>query len=46
MESQSILYRTLWLFAGAFLAAVALIAGLLWWVVRKGARDPEPTTTP
>jgi hypothetical protein len=46
MESQSILYRTLWLFAGAFLAAVALIAGLLWWVVRKGAKDPEPTTTP
>jgi hypothetical protein len=46
MESRSILYRTLWLFAGAFLAAVALIAALLWWTVRKGATEPQPTTTP
>ena len=44
MESQSILYRTLWLFAGSFAAAVALIALLLWLTVRRGAR--ESTTTP
>jgi hypothetical protein len=37
MDRQSILYRTLWLFAGAFAAAVALIALLIWWAVRKGA---------
>ncbi len=46
MDSQSILYRTLWLFAGAFLAAVTLIAALLWWTIRKGAKDPEATPAP
>src|SRR5262249_9790669 len=43
LDSQSILYRTLWLFAGAFLAAVTVIALLIWWTMRKG--DPEPATT-
>ena len=46
MDSQSILYRTLWLFAGAFAAAVAMIGLLLWWTVRKGAKDPEASTAP
>jgi len=46
MESQSILYRTLWLFAGAFAAAVALLGGLIWWTVRKGRRQSATTTTP
>jgi hypothetical protein len=45
MENQSILYRTLWLFAGAFLAAVALLAALIWFTVRKGRRQ-SATTTP
>lgn len=36
MESQSILYRTLWLFAGAFAAAVLTIAAAVWWTMRKG----------
>ena len=36
MEEQSILYRTLWLFGGSFLAAVGVMAGLIWWTVRKG----------
>jgi hypothetical protein len=40
MESQSILYRTLFLFVGAFAAAVLTLGGLIWWTVRKGA-DPE-----
>jgi len=46
MESQSILYRTLFLFGGAFLAAVALLGSLIWWTVRKGAarRPPAPST--
>ena len=43
MDSQSILYRTLWLFAGAFAAALLLIGLLLWWTVRRGAESP-PTT--
>jgi hypothetical protein len=39
MSSQSILYRTLWLFAGAFGAAVIVLGGLIWWAVRKGAHQ-------
>jgi hypothetical protein len=42
MESRSILYRTLWLFAGAFAAALLTIGGLIWWTVRRG-RDPAAT---
>jgi hypothetical protein len=38
MDPQSILHRTLWLFAGSFLAAVVVMAALIWWVVRKGKR--------
>jgi hypothetical protein len=45
MDSQSILHRTLWLFAGAFAAAVAVLALLIWFTVRKGAGEPAPTTT-
>jgi len=37
MSSQSILYRTLWLFAGAFGAAVLVLGGIIWWTFRKGA---------
>jgi hypothetical protein len=37
MESRSILYRTLWLFAGAFLAALLALAGMIWWLIRRGA---------
>ena len=36
MESQSILYRTLWLFAAAFGSAVLVLVLLIWWTVRKG----------
>ena len=36
MGRESILYRTLWLFGGAFVAAVGALAGLIWWTVRKG----------
>ncbi len=41
MDRQSILYRTLWLFAGAFAAAVTLIVALIWWTVRKGPKEGE-----
>ena len=46
MDRQSILYRTLWLFVGAFVAAVLLIGAILWWVVRKGGRDADDAQTP
>ena len=41
MDRQSILYRTLWLFAGAFAAAVALIGALIWLTIRKGAKEGD-----
>jgi hypothetical protein len=40
LDSQSILHRTLWLFAGAFAAALAVLALIIWITIRKGARDP------
>jgi hypothetical protein len=40
MDRQSILYRTLSLFVGAFAAAVALIAIIIWLAIRKGATAP------
>jgi len=36
METQSILYRTLWLFGGTFAAAMGVLALIIWWVSRKG----------
>lgn len=42
MESESILHRTLWLFAGAFLAAVLVLVGLIWWTVQRGKSEDEP----
>lgn len=36
MDSQSILYRTLWLFGGTFLAALAALGMAVWWIGRKG----------
>jgi hypothetical protein len=42
MDSQSILHRTLWLFAGAFAAAVALLALLIWLTMRKGDSEAAP----
>jgi hypothetical protein len=36
MQTQSILYRTLYLFAGTFLAAVIALAAVVWWIMRKG----------
>ena len=39
MGAESILYQTLGLFAGAFLAAVALLTTIVWLVVSKGRRQ-------
>jgi hypothetical protein len=46
MDSQSILYRTLWLFAGAFCSAVAALAFLIWLTMRKGAGEASTATGP
>jgi hypothetical protein len=39
MRTQSILRHTLLLFAGSGLAAIAALAALVWWVVRKGSQE-------
>jgi hypothetical protein len=36
MQTESILYRTLWLFGGTFVAAMMVLAAVVWWVSRKG----------
>ena len=38
MDRQSILYTTLWLFAGAFAAAVLLLGALIWLTISEGRR--------
>ena len=40
MDKESILYRTLWLFGLAFAAALLVLAGLIWFTMRRG----EPPT--
>ncbi|MBA3949945.1 MAG: hypothetical protein H0X44_08385 [Acidobacteria bacterium] len=36
MEAGSILYTTLWLFAGSFAAAVLLLVFVIWRIIRRG----------
>lgn len=46
MDQESILYRTLWLFAGAFVAAVATLLLAIWFIIRRGRRRGSPTQFP
>ncbi len=46
MDRQSILYRTLWLFGLAFLAALLVIAGLIWMTMRRAPGDPASSSPP
>lgn len=41
MDSGSILYRTLGLFAVSFAAAMALLAALIWMVIRRGRKKNQ-----
>jgi len=36
MQTQSILYRTLWLFGLTFVAVAVLFVAIIWWVLRRG----------
>jgi len=40
MQTQSILYRTLWLFGATFVAVAIGFALVIWWVLRRGAQHP------
>jgi hypothetical protein len=41
MQTQSILYRTLWLFGATFVAVIVAFVGVIWWVLRRGPRHAE-----
>ena len=41
MESESILYTTVTLFAAMAVVVLSLFAVIIWWVVRKGRREEE-----
>jgi hypothetical protein len=38
MQTESILYRTLWLFGATGLAVAGMFAVMIWWIVRRGGR--------
>ena len=40
MQTQSILYVTLWLFGATFAAVAMLFVAIIWWVLRRG-KVPE-----
>lgn len=42
IDRESILHRTLLLFAGAFTAAVLTLVGLVWWMLRRGKEKVQP----
>lgn len=46
MGASSILFRTLWLFAGAFTAAVAVLAALIWWTILRARRRQATSRQP
>jgi hypothetical protein len=41
MQTQSILYRTLWLFGLTFVLAALTFVVLIWWVVRRGRHQEQ-----
>ena len=41
MQTESILYRTLWLFGATFVAVVVGFIGVIWVVLRRGPRHAE-----
>ena len=46
MDSESILYRTLGLFAGAFVAAMLVMSGIIWWTIRRERKKKRAQTEP
>jgi hypothetical protein len=46
MEPESILHRTIVIFAGAAAAALALLAAAIWWVVRRGRAQVVTAAAP
>jgi hypothetical protein len=45
IDTQSILYRTLWLFGLMIVVVITLFAALLWWIMHKGRAHPPAAAT-
>jgi hypothetical protein len=45
MKGQSILYRTLLLFGGSFVAVAATFGGVIWWILRSGRNTKDTKDT-
>jgi len=45
MQTESILYRTLWLFAATFAAVAAAFVLVIWWMMSRPVRGPEHADT-
>ena len=45
MDATSILYTTIWLFVGAFAAAVLMLVLIIWWTMRRGRLGILPGKT-
>jgi hypothetical protein len=46
METQSILYRTLWLFGATFLAVAMAFVAIIGWVLKRGGAPPPRAPRP
>ena len=42
MQTQSILYRTLWLFGLTAVVAVMAFGLVIWWIVKGGKKQRDP----
>jgi hypothetical protein len=45
MQTESILYRTLWLFGATFIAVAAAFVLVIWWVMRRPVRGSHHADT-
>jgi len=45
MQTESILYRTLWLFAATFAAVAAAFAAVIWWMMSRPVRGSHHADT-
>jgi len=45
MQTESILYRTLWLFAATFAAVAAAFALVIWWMMSRPVRGSHHADT-
>jgi ABC-type uncharacterized transport system permease subunit len=42
MQTQSILYRTLWLFGATFVAVAIVFLVVIWWILKRAPAGGAP----